>query len=49
MAAVIGVTMEKAASPAIGIKIRSICSLAYAEDDMTSEERTASAVGFPSR
>ena len=49
MAAVIGVTIEKAASPAIGTRIRNISSLAYAEDDMTSEDRTARAVGLPSR
>lgn len=44
-----GVTMEKAANPAIGTNIRSISSLAYADEDMTSDDRTASAVGFPSR
>ena len=49
MAAVIGVTMEKAANPAIGTRIRSISSLVYAEEDMTSEDSTARAVGLPNR
>ena len=49
MTPVIGVMMEKAASPAIGTRMRNISSVAYAEEDITSEDRTARAVGFPSR
>jgi len=49
MTNVMGVTKAKAASPPMGIRIRRICSVAYADDDITSEDRTASAVGLPSR
>ena len=30
----------------MGIRMRSISSVAYAEEDMTSDDRTARAVGF---
>ena len=44
-----GITKENAATPMIGIRGMSICSVAYADDEMTSEDRTARAVGLPKR
>ncbi len=44
-----GTTNEKAATPMIGIRGMSICSVAYADDEMTSDDKTARAVGLPSR
>ena len=43
-----GVTSPNAARPPIGTRMRRISSVAYADEDMTSEESTASAVGLPS-
>ena len=49
MPAVSGVMSENAARPPTPTRIRNICSLAYAEDDMTSDDNTARAVGLPRR
>ena len=49
MTRVMGVTSPNAANPPTGIRIRRICSVAYADEDITSDESTASAVGLPSR
>ncbi len=49
MARVTGTVSEKAATPTATTSTRRICSVAYAEDESTSEDRTASAVGFPRR
>ena len=46
---VTGITSEKAAAPTAPTSGISICSVAYADEEMTSEESTASAVGLPSR
>ena len=48
-AIVIGITSENAATPTARTSTKRICSVAYADDEMTSDERTASAVGRPSR
>ena len=44
-----GVINENAASPPATTRVRSICSVAYADDDMTSDDSTARAVGLPRR
>ena len=49
MAPEIGTTYVNASTPIAGSKTRRISSVAYATDDMLSELKTASAVGFPSR
>jgi hypothetical protein len=48
-ATLIGTTNEKAATPTMGMRGMSICSVAYADEEMTSEDSTARAVGFPRR
>ena len=48
-AIVIGTTSMNAASPTNGSRWRRISSVAYADDEMQSEEKTARAVGIPSR
>ena len=49
IAIVIGTTRLNAAIPTAGISTRRISSVAYADDEMQSDEKTASAVGIPSR
>ena len=44
-----GTTKEKAATPTSLTSGMRICSVAYADDEMTSEDSTARAVGLPSR
>src|SRR2546430_16567728 len=46
---VIGTTSVKARMPTAGTRMRRISSVAYATEDMLSEENTARAVGLPSR
>ena len=48
-AIVMGITSINAMMPTAGTRIRRISSVAYATEDMLSEENTASAVGLPSR
>ena len=48
-AMVMGMTSVNATMPTAGMRIRRISSVAYATEDMLSEEKTASAVGLPSR
>ena len=44
-----GRTSEKAIRPIAGMRTRRISSVAYATEDMLSEEKTAMAVGLPNR
>ena len=44
-----GTTRVKAATPITFTSGSRICSVAYAEDEMTSDDSTARAVGLPSR
>ena len=46
---VTGTTNAKAATPMYLTSWTRICSVAYAEDEMTSDDNTASAVGLPRR
>ncbi len=48
-AKVIGMTRENAAIPTALTRTKRICSVAYADEEMTSEDRTARAVGRPRR
>ncbi len=41
--------MLNASTPMTGIRTRRISSVAYADDEMQSDENTASAVGMPRR
>jgi hypothetical protein len=49
IATVMGSTRLNAKMPAAGIRTRRISSVAYADDEMQSDEKTASAVGMPRR
>ena len=49
MATVMGTTRLKANTPTAGMRMRRISSVAYADDEMQSDENTATAVGIPRR